>query len=98
MESRYLKFPGRPLLVTLGLVVITLAVFMISLAVGGFDINIKTVMRSFTRYDFNDTTHRIIQNIRLPRTWAAALTGMLLSLSGTILQGVMKNPLALMLI
>ena len=37
---------------------------------------------------------QIILNIRLPRTVVAALVGMNLSLSGAILQAVMKNPLA----
>lgn len=37
---------------------------------------------------------QIILNIRLPRTLVAALVGMNLSLSGAILQAVMKNPLA----
>ncbi len=37
---------------------------------------------------------QIILNIRLPRTLVAAFVGMNLSLSGAILQAVMKNPLA----
>lgn len=37
---------------------------------------------------------QIIWNIRLPRTIVAALVGVNLSLSGAILQAVMKNPLA----
>lgn len=37
---------------------------------------------------------QIITNIRLPRTLVAAMVGMNLALSGAILQGVMKNPLA----
>lgn len=37
---------------------------------------------------------QIVLNIRLPRTLVAALVGMNLSLSGAILQAVMKNPLA----
>lgn len=37
---------------------------------------------------------QIIWNIRLPRTIVAALVGINLSLSGAILQAVMKNPLA----
>ena len=37
---------------------------------------------------------QIIQNIRLPRTIVAALVGINLSLSGAILQAIMKNPLA----
>ena len=37
---------------------------------------------------------QILMNIRLPRTIVAALVGVHLSLSGAILQAIMKNPLA----
>ena len=37
---------------------------------------------------------QIIWNVRFPRTVAAILVGMALSLSGAILQGIMRNPLA----
>lgn len=37
---------------------------------------------------------QIIGNIRLPRLLVGALVGMNLALSGTVLQGVMRNPLA----
>ena len=40
------------------------------------------------------THQQIIMNIRLPRTVVAALVGLNLSLSGAVLQAVMKNPLA----
>jgi iron complex transport system permease protein len=83
----------RIILVTV-LSAVSLGMFLVSLSFGGADIGIKKVVTSFLDYDTGDTLHRIIQNIRLPRTLAAALAGMLLSLSGTILQGVMKNPLA----
>lgn len=40
-------------------------------------------------------THgQILMNIRLPRTFVAALVGIDLALSGAILQAIMKNPLA----
>lgn len=44
--------------------------------------------------DTADIRHQIIWNIRLPRTLVAALVGVCLSLSGCLLQGVMRNPLA----
>ncbi len=37
---------------------------------------------------------QIIVNVRLPRNIAASLAGMCLALSGALLQGVMRNPLA----
>jgi len=38
--------------------------------------------------------HQILWNIRLPRILVAGLVGMCLALSGAILQGVLRNPLA----
>lgn len=37
---------------------------------------------------------QVIWNVRLPRTLVAGLVGICLSLSGAILQGIMRNPLA----
>ena len=42
----------------------------------------------------DETKRQILENIRLPRTLVAMLVGVNLSLSGAILQAVMKNPLA----
>ena len=42
----------------------------------------------------DETKRQILENIRLPRTIVALLVGVNLSLSGAILQAVMKNPLA----
>lgn len=38
--------------------------------------------------------YQIIYNVRLPRTIVAGLVGICLALSGAILQGIMRNPLA----
>lgn len=43
---------------------------------------------------FSEMQWQILMNIRLPRTIVAMLVGINLSLSGAILQAVMKNPLA----
>jgi len=45
-------------------------------------------------YEKDSVNYQIIWNVRLPRTIAAALVGISLSLSGVILQGIMRNPLA----
>jgi len=42
----------------------------------------------------DDTTHRIIWSLRLPRAVGGALVGCMLALAGGMLQGVMRNPLA----
>lgn len=45
-------------------------------------------------YEKDTVNYQIIWNVRLPRTIVAALVGICLSLSGAILQGIMRNPLA----
>jgi len=42
----------------------------------------------------NERLSMIVQAIRLPRALAALLVGMLLGLSGVLMQGVLRNPLA----
>jgi len=54
-------------------------------------------MEELFRYLFIDTDatkHRILVKIRLPRAVTAALVGFCLAMAGTLLQGVMRNPLA----
>lgn len=72
-----------------------LAVFgcMVSLLLGAVDITYKEIWQVFSQQG-SSVKDQIIMNIRLPRTFVAALVGMNLALSGAILQAVMKNPLA----
>lgn len=62
--------------------------FFVSLANGSVAIEI------FGAEPLSETQRQILENIRLPRTIVAMLVGVNLSLSGAILQAVMKNPLA----
>jgi iron complex transport system permease protein len=47
-----------------------------------------------TAYDPAQTSHKIILDLRLPRTLVGMLVGAALGLSGAILQGATRNPLA----
>lgn len=65
----------------------------LSINMGAVDIDISKIIKAvFIEKDTVD--HQIIYNVRLPRTLTAALVGICLSLSGAILQGIMRNPLA----
>lgn len=44
--------------------------------------------------DTDSVYHRILVKIRIPRALTAGLVGACLAVSGTLLQGVMRNPLA----
>lgn len=74
-----------------------LAIFIsigISITFGTTDIDFKTVWQAVFHFNQNDTSHQVIQELRLPRTLSAALVGASLAVSGSIMQGMTRNPLA----
>ncbi|WP_210189900.1 FecCD family ABC transporter permease [Devosia lucknowensis] len=70
------------------------AICLISLAVGARAIPIEGVWQALVAYDPNATEHRIIWDLRLPRTVVGLMVGAALGLSGAVLQGATRNPLA----
>ncbi len=81
--------------VTILVVLLMLCVLslVLSISLGALRIPMGDVVRALLNAEEN-INRQIIWNIRLPRTLVAGLTGICLSLSGVILQGVMRNPLA----
>lgn len=67
--------------------------FILGNVVGTMDISVSDIIDTVSG-DHTGTNNKVIWNIRLPRMILAALVGINLALSGSILQGVMKNPLA----
>ena len=67
--------------------------FFISLGNGAVKISIKGIAKAILSQE-DSVNRQVIWNVRLPRTIVAGLVGICLSLSGAILQGVMRNPLA----
>lgn len=78
----------------LGLVVMVLAVAFFSITQGARPITLDTVWVALTAYDETSTDHRIIWDLRLPRTVIGLTVGAALGLSGAVLQGATRNPLA----
>lgn len=70
-----------------------LAMFVISIAFGAADISVKDTWLALFSSASNDAIS-IIREIRLPRELAAVLVGAALSVSGAIMQGMTRNPLA----
>lgn len=66
------------------------ASFFLSVSFGSVEISFVEIFSN----SFSEMQWQILMNIRLPRTIVAMLVGINLSLSGAILQAVMKNPLA----
>ena len=70
------------------------AIAMLSLAIGARAIPLEHVWAALTVFDPNSTEHRIIWDLRLPRTIVGLFVGAALGLSGAVLQGATRNPLA----
>jgi iron complex transport system permease protein len=91
------KKAGRAATLGLGLALLGAALFaivLLSMATGARPIPIDMVWSALTAYDPNSTEHRIIWDLRLPRTVVGVLVGAALGLAGAVLQGATRNPLA----
>ncbi|MDF2609896.1 MAG: transport system permease protein [Lachnospiraceae bacterium] len=69
------------------------AMFLVAMVFGAADISIQDVWFALTSRHSNDKI-LIIRELRLPREVAAIFVGSSLAVSGAIMQGVTKNPLA----
>jgi iron complex transport system permease protein len=81
----------------LGLLVALAALAVVagaSIAFGSKAIGLGTVWQALVDFDPTDNDHVIIRSLRLPRTFVGLLVGSALGLSGAIMQGVARNPLA----
>lgn len=81
----------------LGLVVCAVAVAVLcflSLAIGARVTPLSSVWSAIFAYDPNNADHLVIMELRLPRTILGVLVGAALGLSGAVMQGVTRNPLA----
>jgi iron complex transport system permease protein len=72
---------------------IFVCMFVVAMVFGAADINIKDVWLALTSNSMNEKIS-IIREIRLPREIAAIFVGAALAVSGTIMQGMTRNPLA----
>jgi iron complex transport system permease protein len=88
---------SRPLLAsTLLILGLTGLLFgmMVSIAVGAADISLQTVWDAIFHFIPGSVQHQIIWELRLPRVIMAGMVGAALAVSGTIMQGMTRNPLA----
>lgn len=67
--------------------------FVASVTWGAADIAFSDIYQAFTVFD-GSTNHLIIRTVRLPRSLIAVFVGAALAVSGAIMQGLTRNPLA----
>ncbi|HEX7063449.1 MAG TPA: iron ABC transporter permease [Bacillales bacterium] len=86
--------PSVALLVIIGgLFVLGFAV-VLSVSVGAVDIEWRTVWTAIFQYDPSLSQHRIIMDLRLPRTLGSVMVGVGFAVAGAVMQGMTRNPLA----
>jgi iron complex transport system permease protein len=80
----------------INIITILLLIVSIGLSVsyGSTNIALETVWQAVFHFNPEITTHQVIQELRLPRAFSAALVGAFLAVSGAIMQGMTRNPLA----
>lgn len=85
---------ARKRVVWLGsMTVLLVAASIVSLMVGSVSFSFQEIWQGLTSAD-DTLARRIVYDLRLPRTLIGLAVGMCLAVSGTILQGIMRNPLA----
>jgi len=80
------------------LILLLIAIAIVSLMVGRFDVSPVEVVLSilsgiFPNSDITPTTRSVILDVRLPRVVAVILVGAALSVAGAAFQGLFRNPL-----
>ena len=75
-------------------VVLLVLVSLLSIAIGSKQIPLPTVIDALRHYNESDTDHVIVRSLRVPRTLIGLMVGAALGLSGALMQGVTRNPLA----
>lgn len=71
-----------------------IAMVLAALLFGDKDLTIMDVIRTITGHAPDSLTHDAIVSHRMPRMLVAAMAGAALAVSGLIVQGVVRNPLA----
>lgn len=79
-------------LIASGLILLALGIF-ISVSIGEKDISFLTMIDSLFTNNV-DIESKIIRDVRIPRALAGALVGGFLAVSGAIMQGITRNPIA----
>jgi iron complex transport system permease protein len=91
--QQYNKSRRSKIIFVVAVVVVLFAVIIISLTTGPVKVGISDIWGLITGSS-DKFVKQIVYNIRMPRIVAAILTGTALSISGAVIQSLLRNPLA----
>ncbi|WP_353809333.1 FecCD family ABC transporter permease [Agromyces sp. SYSU T00194] len=91
-----LRAPGRArrVLAVVASVLLLVVIIGASLAFGVRQIDLDVVRQALVAPVAGDADHRVVLELRVPRTVVGLLAGAALGLAGTLIQGVTRNPIA----
>lgn len=81
------------IILTVGLVLLVLTVFL-SFSVGSVKVPFREVWNALFHFNESLTQHQVIREIRIPRVLAGMMVGAALAVSGAVMQGMTRNPIA----
>lgn len=89
-----MRVKRRVFAVLLLLVIVTLTAMVVSIAQGEYPIPPFAVVQTVLGFETEADYAFVVNTLRLPRTLVACLVGIALAISGAIMQGITRNPLA----
>ena len=78
-------------IIAVTLVILTILGLLYGLFAGSLSFSIRDILTGIQ--EEGSTVHRIVWDLRIPRVLIGFIVGTCLAASGTLLQGVMRNPL-----
>ncbi len=94
-EAISFRIDRRVPIMLLCLAVVTVVAMVMNVGRGEYPISPLDIVKTILGLDTGNPDHAfVIHNLRLPRTLVAFMVGMALAISGTIFQGLTRNPLA----
>lgn len=94
MGKPWFRTKIRYLFLLVFLMVVLVLFFLLSVSLGIADENIVPLFKLFYQGEIPLPIRQIILEMRMPRALAACLTGAAFALSGAVMQGITRNPLA----
>lgn len=94
LENSYNKNRQKSIITLIILGAVLVATFLLSLKLGSYNTTLSELIKGIFGKADEEKVNILIRNVRLPRLLTALIAGVGLSLSGCVLQAILKNPLA----
>ncbi len=88
INELYGKIRGKKILLLSLLTLLLLATIFVSICLGAVQVSLQDIFNPDSRLG------ALIFNVRMPRVLMAVLAGICLAIAGTMMQGILRNPLA----